>query len=700
MPIRLREDNMKVRRSTRLAAWWIAALVVSAAAQAGAVHKSPLDLDKFEVTAEGPSAMSAQELVALERQPFAEQRRRTDAVLATHPGDFVARLLRTQAEIQLEDYPAVLTDSEALLARASLDRRLRLLLLDWRAEALIQVKREAEAVLVANQALEIDAANAQALFARGWARYLGLAGQQDSALADLDRALQLDPDEAAGYYRRATILAIQGKFDGAARDLERALQLMPDDVPSHLQYGSVLIQRQEYQRALAQFDAAVRLKPHDPSPRAKRAQTYALLQRYDEASTEATKAIELGAADDDLMQALSARSGASLHAGDVAGASRDLDRAALSEPPSVQGLLSRALLRMQMDDWRGAKVDLDRALQIDPDDALALALRAGVHAQAGARDSALLDAQRAVELAPGDTKVRLMRAQVLGQLGQFEEALEQADAIVRREPGEVGAWLARAQMYEALNRHAEGASDMTHVIETGMHPDLPAMRFQRGIMRYHAGDLDGAAADFRAASDSGSSQAEALKFLAVTLEAQQDFAGAAHEYQRSLTLRADRDAAAGLARMQWFTGQFQQAIDFYREQAASPKSVPYTPLWLFIVRARANPADEAAAKVELAALMPAHQPHVWTDTLATLMLGRSSLEAALAEAATAPTDKLRAGERCEADYYAAESLLMHGQEAPATRLLEDALGVCPRTYLEAHATDAERRLLAAKASRR
>jgi lipoprotein NlpI len=111
------------------------------------------------------------------------------------------------------------------------------------------------------------------------------------------------------------------------------------------------------------------------------------------------------------------------------------------------------------------------------------------------------------------------------------------------------------------------------------------------------------------------------------------------------------------------------------------------------MRGRANPADEPAAKAELALAGKAHQPDAWTDTLVDLILGKTTLESALVEAAGAETDKLRAGRRCEADYYVAEQSLMHGQDEAASHLLDEAHRVCPSSYFEAHALDAERRLL-------
>jgi lipoprotein NlpI len=179
-----------------------------------------------------------------------------------------------------------------------------------------------------------------------------------------------------------------------------------------------------------------------------------------------------------------------------------------------------------------------------------------------------------------------------------------------------------------------------------------------------------------------------------------DYEGAAREFGRSLSLKFQPSVAMYLARMQWFAGQFGPALESYREHAVSPLSSnsEYTPLWLYVVRGRANPADEPAAKSELALAWKAHEPHAWTDTLVDLILGKTTLESALVEANGAETDKLRAGRRCEADYYAAEQALMLGQDQPASRLLEEAHRVCPETYFETHALIAERRLLEERTS--
>jgi len=476
--------------SSRVAAWiaglLVAASVAGCATQAGDAIK--VSDDRGHVYSIGKSTIGRDELIELVAQPGAEKRRRLDAVLAAHPDDLAARYLRLTTEVDGEDEVAVLSDSQVLLADPNLSSRLRLRVLAWRAEALVYARRPDEAIPLADEALAIDAKDPEALFARGWARYHQDEIQSESALADLERALEIAPDQGIGYYRRAVVLQARGVLDRAAQDFESAVRLVPDDVPTRLAYGDLLIQTKDHERALAQFDAAVRLSPDSPAAWVGREQADFALKRFDDVISDARRAFELGAKDEDLA-----------------------------------------------------------------------------------------------------------------------------------------------------NAHSFLASALWH------------------------------------------------KF---------DYAGAAREFQSALEFGDDHRIARSLALMQWFSGQLPQAIRTFREQSAWPDSGPYAPLWLFIARVQSDATAESAASAELVALAPSHQTHVWGDTVVDLMLGRTSIEAALVEADAADTNLLRAGRRCEADYYAAERLLLHGQRDRATGLLDEAYWVCPSTYTEASAVEWERRRLA------
>ncbi len=337
------------------------------------------------------------------------------------------------------------------------------------------------------------------------------------------------------------------------------------------------------------------------------------------------------------------------------------------DPSSSAALFARGWSRYFVDQDDGAVADLDQALQIDPEEGIGYFRRAVILRHQRKFDRAAKDFERAIELAPNDGPSHGGYGVLLYQTHQLEQSLARFDAAARLMPLDPFALNWHAQVNRALKRPDAVSADEKRLNELGAAVD----------------DLAGAHDE-----------------VAGVLADLHDYEGAAREFGRSLSLKFEPTVATNTVRMQWFAGQFKQALATYREHAVSPlpSDSEYTPLWLYVMRGRADPADEAAARTELALAWKAHQPHAWTDTLADLILGKTTLESALVEADGAKTDKLRAGRRCEADYYAAEQLLVHGQDEPASHLLEEAHRVCPSSYFETHALDTERRLVEARSS--
>jgi len=339
------------------------------------------------------------------------------------------------------------------------------------------------------------------------------------------------------------------------------------------------------------------------------------------------------------------------------------DQALAIDASSAGALFARGWARFLDHRPDGALADLDRALEIQPDEAVGYARRAAVLVDGKEFDRAAQDYRRAIALAPDDGPSHRGYGILLYRTRDLERALVEFDAAMRLMPTDPFALTWRAQTHRALKHFDSAAADEDRADALGT---------------------------------AGEDLFNARNNVAIDLEEEGDLEGAASELSRLLAWKRDANVASQLARVQWFGGRFGQAVETFRSQSASPVSREYEALWLFLMRARANPADEVAAQAELAARAQAGQPRGWTDTLVDIALGRLTLQAALAEADAADTPRLRAGRRCEADYYAAEQLLVHGLDASARRLLDEASEICPSTYLEARAVAAERRLLEAR----
>ena len=90
----------------------------------------------------------------------------------------------------------------------------------------------------------------------------GIRGEYDRAIADFDKAIRLDPNNAEFYYKRGTAFINKGDYDRAIADYDQAIRLKPTTSA----YGSRALaysSKGEYDRAIADCDQALKLDPNN-----------------------------------------------------------------------------------------------------------------------------------------------------------------------------------------------------------------------------------------------------------------------------------------------------------------------------------------------------------------------------------------------------------------------------------------------------
>src|SRR5262249_17779251 len=117
------------------------------------------------------------------------------------------------------------------------------------------------------------------------------ARRHEAAL--LDRALALDPDNAAVLCGRATMYIRSGRWEEAVADSARAVERSPDLWQSWLCRGQALEGRQDWDQARAALSRAIELNPRRADAWFNRAQIDVRLGRLDEGLAGLTMATEL-----------------------------------------------------------------------------------------------------------------------------------------------------------------------------------------------------------------------------------------------------------------------------------------------------------------------------------------------------------------------------------------------------------------------
>jgi len=86
-------------------------------------------------------------------------------------------------------------------------------------------------------------------------------GQMDEAMAQCQKALEINPNYAEAHNNLGNALSKKGQVDEAIEQYQKALEIAPTDAVAHYNLGLTLSQEGQVDEAIAQFQEALRLKP-------------------------------------------------------------------------------------------------------------------------------------------------------------------------------------------------------------------------------------------------------------------------------------------------------------------------------------------------------------------------------------------------------------------------------------------------------
>ncbi len=123
-----------------------------------------------------------------------------------------------------------------------------------------------------------------------------IRGDEAAARAwpEVTEALELDPELAEGYVSRGILLTdFEWNWAAAEADFDKALALNPNNAAAHHWYARHLAEIGRAQEAIAQMNAAQKLDPLSPTLRVSTAKILFVAERYEEAIAPCRQALEL-----------------------------------------------------------------------------------------------------------------------------------------------------------------------------------------------------------------------------------------------------------------------------------------------------------------------------------------------------------------------------------------------------------------------
>jgi uncharacterized caspase-like protein len=126
------------------------------------------------------------------------------------------------------------------------------------------------------------------------ARALIVHGEYDKALAQLDDAVQTDPDNSSAYVYRGLIRGLNGDREGELSDFSEVIRVAPSSYLGFLNRALALKNSGNCMQALQDFDKAAALAPEHAAIYRYRASCKAEIGQYDEAEEDLQKLAAAG----------------------------------------------------------------------------------------------------------------------------------------------------------------------------------------------------------------------------------------------------------------------------------------------------------------------------------------------------------------------------------------------------------------------
>jgi tetratricopeptide (TPR) repeat protein len=299
-------------------------------------------------------------------------------------------------------------------------------------------------------------ADANGYIARG--ELLMNAGMNAEAMADFNKAVELDPKSSTARSTRALGHVYGDRIDAAKADIAQAQALDPRDVVALHALGLIAMRESRFADAAAAFGRAADIRPRNTFALAAQAGAY-------QAEGETDKALavvaELERVAPEAVVASGLRYEIYVAAGQRERALSEIDQAIAKTPNDPRLHRYRGGLLAQLGRRAEADKAFARAIEIRPS-AEAHLNRAALRAP-GDVAGRLSDIAAAEALEPASPFIAGRRGLTLGEAGRYDEAILGLDAALKTHPGDRDLLFARADVLVRAGRSAQAVRDFAAV---------------------------------------------------------------------------------------------------------------------------------------------------------------------------------------------------------------------------------------------
>jgi HEAT repeat protein/Flp pilus assembly protein TadD len=342
----------------------------------------------------------------------------------------------------------------------------------------------------------------------------------DSAIADYDKAIELNPQDAVFFDNRGNAKGQKHDFDGEIADCSQAIELNPQYARAYNDRGNAEYDKADYDGAIADYTKAIGLNSQDVvfydnrgNAKAARNDSTGAIEDYD-------KAIELKP---QFALAYFHRAMSKRHETDLDGAIADYTQYIALNPSDSGAYNNRGTARSAKMDFDGAIADFNKAIELNSTNAVAYLNRGRIKAEERDFDGAIADCNQALGFSPQNLYYEgclwNIRGRAQAAKGDFDGAISNFDKAI-------GDFNATIEKFRLNVQRAELDSQ-------GFYSSA---YFGRAGAKAHRNDFDGAIADYSKVIEVSPQKTEAWKSRGHVKFERRDYDGAIVDYNKAIGL--------------------------------------------------------------------------------------------------------------------------------------------------------------------
>jgi tetratricopeptide (TPR) repeat protein len=319
------------------------------------------------------------------------------------------------------------------------------------------------------------------------------AEEWEDAIEKFTRALEQmqNIENKISNFSKAQVLTLrgnarssQGDLLGALTDLDKAIQIEPNNASSYISRSLIRIRKHNEQGALADINTAIKLAPQSPQAYLNRGIIHGLYLQDSSGIKDVNKFIQLNPKESD---GYSVRGSIRIGRGDFTGGLSDLEKAIELNPKDYLSYSQRGSYLCQKGDIKEGIADLDKAIQLNLKNSNIYALRGSCRIQIGDKEEGMEDLNKAIQLNPKSSEAYTQRGSYWIELGgDKKQGITDFTKAIQLNPIYYLAYLQRGNSRIQIGDKEEGMKDLNKGIQ--LNPKSSEAYVLRGNTHIQFGD--------------------------------------------------------------------------------------------------------------------------------------------------------------------------------------------------------------------